>query len=410
MGSRQVPRWIAAERRDSRIQAPPAFMLALCLAAALGAQAPPAARPQGAVLDAHRRCAACHSSHRPLGLPQGRRARMDGDLCENCHQATPQGAQTPEAPRLPARSAMGSTHLVDPLMPPRAGSYVRVVRRSGRPLILKNSCLGCHDAHARTPGMLRADAFDVRGRLAGRKSATAADVCFGCHAGQDAVRLDTGHSDLGACFSSTAASSHRINSAATDRPDLPSLRATAFRGRLDCISCHDNPDTSGLRGPHASRYPSLLKAPYGHEQSGARAGTQSGDLCYTCHDKFSILGNQSFPFHSQHLQGFRSGGSTGLARGLRSWGPVAPQVIGPRSPRDLLPGRIPAALATFEEPATCATCHDPHGSATNPSLIQFDPMVVTPSSVGGIRFQRTGLGRGSCTLSCHGYDHIQKRY
>jgi hypothetical protein len=69
-----------------------------------------------------------------------------------------------------------------------------------------------------------------------------------------------------------------------------------------------------------------------------------------------------------------------------------------------------APLAGFGEPTPCATCHDPHGSLNNPSLIRFDPAVVTRSSVGGVDFYRSGLGHGTCTLTCHGYDHVQAKY
>lgn len=367
-------------------------------------QLSPVAAPQG-----HRQCAVCHGTHQKTGPSKKGQSPLGDALCDRCHLAGSQEPLAQEKLRLSARSQIGSSHLVDPLNPPRAGSYARVVREGGRTQVLENSCLGCHDAHARTPGKLRGEAFDTRGKLTGRKSASVADVCFGCHAGPDAVRLGSAASDLGALFGPGAGSAHRINASASDRPDLPSLRSMAFRGRLDCTSCHDNPDPAGPRGPHASRYPDLLKAPYGREQFGQRAGASANDLCYTCHDKYSIAANQSFPLHVQHIQGFSGRRGPDPARGLPGWG-MAPAAIGLRSPRDLMPGRTPMALASFDEPATCATCHDPHGSATNPSLIQFDPMVVTPSSVGGIRFQRTGLGRGSCTLSCHGYDHIQTRY
>lgn len=276
-------------------------------------------------------------------------------------------------------------------------------------MALTLACSGCHDPHGRERGKLRSVAFDARGQLLERRPQAVADLCFGCHAGPEAVRLSSGTTDLGPLFTRGGGSAHTLGATASGRPELPSLRASAFGGRLDCSSCHDNPDPSGPRGPHTSTHPSLLKAAFGRERDMGRLGERANDLCFLCHDRQSILANQSFTFHAQHLQGFTGTGS-GAPRRQASGLTEAQAMMGIRSPRDFRPGRAGAYLPGYGEPTVCASCHAAHGSPRQAGLVEFDRAVVTVGSAGTISFQKSGLGHGTCTLSCHGYDHIQARY
>ena len=61
-------------------------------------------------------------------------------------------------------------------------------------------------------------------------------------------------------------------------------------------------------------------------------------------------------------------------------------------------------------PASCAVCHDPHGSSEQRALVRFDRSQVTSNSLGVLLFQSAGSGSGSCDLECHGYDHVDARY
>lgn len=258
--------------------------------------------------------------------------------------------------------------------------------------------------------MLSRNAFDTRGQLLGIKPVSIAQRCFGCHAGPEAAPLHFLDSDVGGVFGKGSLSSHGIGRTSADRPDLPSLQGMTFQGKLDCTSCHDNPDPAGPRGPHASPYPFLLKATYGREGDAASAGDRSNELCFTCHDRHSIESNRSFPLHREHLYGFT--GSTPIGGRHRpstlEVGNILP--LGLRMGRTVDVRGATSLFAGFGEPTPCATCHDPHGSAKNPMLIRFDPSVVTRSSMGGMDFYRNGLGHGTCTLTCHGYDHVQTRY
>ena len=65
--------------------------------------------------------------------------------------------------------------------------------------------------------------------------------------------------------------------------------------------------------------------------------------------------------------------------------------------------------------ASCATCHNAHGSVQNRALIRFGEETVvagvSPSGrTGRLAFDSTGPGAGNCYLSCHGEDHAPASY
>jgi hypothetical protein len=60
--------------------------------------------------------------------------------------------------------------------------------------------------------------------------------------------------------------------------------------------------------------------------------------------------------------------------------------------------------------AACTTCHDSHGAANAPHLINFNTMYVTNGSLGMVQYISTGNFNGNCTLSCHGKDHKNTSY
>jgi len=96
-------------------------------------------------------------------------------------------------------------------------------------------------------------------------------------------------------------------------------------------------------------------------------------LCYACHSRSSILGDQSFSGHSRHI-------------------------VNERTP--------------------CSVCHTAHGvdgisgnSINNASLINFDLGVVQPlPSSMVLEYRSFGDQSGTCTLRCHGKDHVDAVY
>lgn len=276
------------------------------------------------------------------------------------------------------------------------------------------SCMICHEAHENAwtgegaVKTLAPTAFNPYGEQRPGKPATVAELCFKCHGSP--LRYFEGFKTarVGGAFSDQARSSHRIGS--RGRADLPSLREMPKRATLDCTSCHGGSDASLFRGPHVSRYPKLLSAPY-EVRSGIPESPDLYALCYQCHSRTSLLANESFLYHREHITGQSlpvpeaAQASRDLARGLQ-----------PRfSPPSLRPGRARTAIGKpvaggITLPASCSACHDAHGSADAPSLIRFDRDLVLPNSLGQMAFQSTGPRSGACDLSCHGYDHIDARY
>ena len=373
---------------------------------------PPPRSVKVRIADPHPGClAACHEPHRPMSIENSHRRQTLDEICLACHGGAPQPASDMRALKLPQWSArMISHHGRLPSKGAVGKAYQRVIRQGGKQVILKDDCSACHDVHGKGPGIPSQHAFDSQGQLLGVKPMYAAQICFGCHAGPEAALLGRRDSDIGVLFSKEARSKHVIGRSAEERPDLPSLRASEFLGKLDCISCHDNPESAGPRGPHASSNASLLKAGYGREREVGGLGDQANALCFRCHDRHSIESNKSFPLHREHLTGFTGYQPRGGARQSFAFGSAAPLPLGMRI--GSRPGSSGSEnnFAGYGEPTPCATCHDPHGSRSNPSLISFDPAVVSRSSVGAVDFYRSGLGHGTCTMTCHGYDHIQTKY
>jgi predicted CXXCH cytochrome family protein len=399
---------LAAPKRI--LQAASFAALLLLLSAPAGAGTP----PQSPVLETgseHSDCNGCHATHHAAGKSMNLKASDQSALCVKCHQGREENLAKRGAIQIPEWRGEESGHLFqDRGERSRGGQpYKRTydAGEGGRGVLL-SGCDGCHDPHAKDSKKLKSVAFDARGEWIGSKPALAAQVCFGCHAGPDAVKLPGQFGDvrdLGTRFLQGARSKHGMGRTAKDRPDLPSLNGTRFNGRLDCTSCHDNPDEAGPRGPHVSIYPHLLVAPYGREREGA-VGDRSNDLCYRCHSQMSIEADQSFPLHRAHIRGFM--GSLQRPRGIEISAPRA--LPDARSFKDVKGARQAAVMPGLGEPTPCATCHNPHGSSRNDALVEFDPSVVSPSPGGGISYRRNGPGRGSCTLTCHGYSHVNATY
>ncbi len=256
------------------------------------------------------------------------------------------------------------------------------------------SCVDCHNPHAvmQTPGGARFAQFDSRDpfvppamnevdgvSLSGipvERARFYYEVCFRCHADNPVptrnriVRQRDAVGNIRRQVLPTAASSHPLTFASRGGGEVPSLRPE-LRGTvtLSCQDCHNNPDArqlggAGPNGPHGSRFEHLLIDRY-ETADFTMESPQSYALCYRCHDRNSILADESFAFHSQHI-----------VRGQ----------------------------------SACSACHDPHGvtgsRANHSHLINFDVSVVSGERL----FIDTGRFSGSCTLTCHGVRHVNFTY
>ncbi|MDL1861785.1 hypothetical protein FBR04_12255 [Betaproteobacteria bacterium PRO7] len=321
---------------------------------------------------------ACESCHRPHSAG-GRRGLLnyaiEEDNCYPCHNGNVAAKNVQAEFSKPSRhpvTAFTGTH--DPVE-----AAVATTRHA--------ECVDCHNPHA-----ARSGTGVPNGPLAGVRGITIAgapidpataeyEICFRCHAdstnkppprttrqiAQTNTRLEFG----------TANPSYHPVAGVGRSTNVPSLIPPwTTASTIKCTDCHNNnagPGAGGTgpRGPHGSTFAPLLERQYAVTDNTSESATNYA-LCYKCHSRTSILGNQSFRDHSKHI-------------------------VGERTP--------------------CNVCHDPHGiSATqgnavnNSRLINFDTVVVRPSSSGILRFEQTGTNRGRCYLTCHGVNHNPKSY
>lgn len=326
-------------------------------------------------------CNSCHTTH---GAPERERLlRAEStDLCLDCHDgltardvASVTGLFSGHNPRLSARRHDPEENPLT--MPPHV------------------ACVDCHNPHAVQPSP--AGFSDALGRLEGplylpsmefvpgvglsgvpkEKATFYYEVCFRCHGDTPVpipnriIRQSDTAGNIRRMFVPTAASAHPVGYASRRAPaQVPSLLPEArTRPYMNCQDCHNNADArqlggSGPNGPHGSRYDYLLAYRYETADFTTESAT-AYELCYQCHDRNSILGDESFSLHNIH-------------------------VVRARSP--------------------CSACHTPHGvtgSASNHSnLINFDLAIVSGQRL----YVDRGEFSGSCTLVCHGVQHVNFTY
>ncbi len=254
------------------------------------------------------------------------------------------------------------------------------------------TCADCHNSHASNP--TTSVAPNASGALAGVKGVNQAggvvnqvareyELCFRCHAdsntrGPAHINRQFPQTNLRVAFAAGSQSAHPVvgNGQNMQSPSL--LPPYNSMNQIYCTDCHNsdqgpNAHGSGPNGPHGSIYTPLIErqlvlADYQPESAASYA------LCYKCHNRDSILADQSF----------RATGSTGQDRGHR--------------------------YHVVDQQTACTTCHDSHASASANNLINFNMDYVTPSSNGRLQYFSTGPGSGTCSLTCHGKDHNAATY
>jgi hypothetical protein len=330
-------------------------------------------------------CASCHKIHGAGRAEHLLRFNKLDNNCSNCHDGGV--ARQNIAGEMRKRSAhtfLGGQGAHDPTENPRT-TRQHVV------------CVDCHNPHAVAPDITRVQGaptlglvgnttrfvkgMDRSGRLIDN-SRFEYEICLKCHSYNfrtsrlvDIVR-QIQQVNTRIEFQTSNPSYHPVIGPRNNREVVSLIPPMRVGSVIRCTDCHnsDQADSGGPRGPHGSIYEPLLIDNY-ETDDFVTESARAYALCYRCHDRQSILGNESFPFHNQHI----------------------------------VRGR-----------ASCSACHDAHGisraqgnSRNNSNLINFDRSIVQPASgaLGSrIEFVDLGPGRGNCTLTCHGVTHVRLEY
>jgi predicted CXXCH cytochrome family protein len=231
------------------------------------------------------------------------------------------------------------------------------------------ACADCHIAHRSTPevpwrgargyvsGLMGSQPPGLRPQgLRLRRASEEYELCYLCHS--DSKNLTGSSRNMAELFNPSNFSYHPVEAPGRNL-NVPSLvRALSITDRIRCSDCHGNNDKMGARGPHGSDYSPILVAQYRMEDGTEDPKTY--ELCYMCHDRRSVLGDESFKKHNRHV---------------------------------------------VAEQTTCFTCHASHGSA-NSNLIEFNTLVVNPSPTDGGPVYMPGVnGNPRCYLECHSANH-----
>jgi len=261
------------------------------------------------------------------------------------------------------------------------------------------ACSDCHNSHAAPRTAATSQTITQPGRrgahpIAGVKGINSSgavinpatreyELCFRCHADSlnrapSLITRQFIETNKRLQFKISNQSFHPLQNPGRN-PNVPSLIAPWTASSLvSCTDCHNNDQGpraggSGANGPHGSIFIPLLErrlllADFQGESPANYA------LCYKCHDRASILRDQSFRATSQ----------LGQDRGHR--------------------------FHVEDAKAACTTCHDSHGVAEQARLINFNRDYVTPSSNGRLEYVAGGTSSGTCSLTCHGKDHNAATY
>ena len=311
----------------------------------------------------------CQNCHRTHSAPRAQRLLRDAQehrVCLGCHDRSVTAIDVENDFIKP------STHPVD------ASDWSHEPNEEVNTMPRHVTCVDCHNPHKtnstpanppQAPGRLRG----VAGLNESGGAVSGADyefeVCFKCHGVRDqATQLGIVRADNNRNVRlelSQGNPSHHAVTAIGRNPMMSGFEpGYSTSSIIYCTECHN---------PHGSQFGPMLERSY--EMSDVTPESfLNYELCYTCHNRGFLINDQANTFpHKLHVQGNN---------------------------------------------ATCATCHDAHGSRQNQHLINFmlvDPsgnvVVSESSSTGRLEYtSNRGLGTGECYLSCHGVDHAPLGY
>lgn len=344
-----------------------------------------------------RTCNYCHSM--TYGVAGSANLAMErSELCLTCHseKGKKEVIEKPAVKRGRMQRYVAKADIMSEVSKPFSHPVVQTSSLHNRREVLPETdpeaprhvaCVDCHDYHQITSrnklGPVKVTGAlgeakrlkDVRDMIPGDEIFEY-ELCFNCHG--DSENLPLNQTNKRIQFSVSNPSYHPLI-AEGKNPVVPSLKKpyAAMKKKssdisvIKCGDCHGNNDEKGPKGPHGSTYPYILVRNYSIDDGQPESSFQY-DLCYMCHERDSILRNDSFRYHALHIQGNPNTKNLGTS---------------------------------------CYTCHNSHGSADNKFLITFNKDVVYSNvSSGQLRFVSTGTFTGECYLSCHDVSHNPKRY
>jgi len=287
-------------------------------------------------------CRACHKGHGVRGTVLLEKSK--DEMCLKCHGSGGKNKDIYSILIKPSNHPVINTsryHQVGEELPERNPSLPRHV-----------SCYDCHNAHRSEAAEPLKGKRGYSGKGAKIKRAVNEyELCYNCHS--DSANLSP-DKNISLDFLPSNASYHPVETYGRN-PYVPSLiRGYNASSIIRCSDCHGNDDPGGPKGPHGSIYSPILKARY--ERTSGPESPSNYALCYQCHNRTSILNDESFKAHKAHI--------------------VYNQV-------------------------SCAQCHDSHGSRINPNLINFDFTSVMPNSKGELAYIPAVPGMPRCLLTCH---------
>ncbi|NDP41189.1 MAG: hypothetical protein GZ089_00480 [Aromatoleum sp.] len=331
--------------------------------------------------------------------PPGAFATVAQNACFNCHR--PHAAASPQ--RLLAQAAEPANctvchgggvasknieaEFLKPLHHPiEVNQWVHEPGENPNTMPGHVACADCHDPHAAGSAPLGAS-----GRLQGVSGLTLSgsliaqasfehEVCAKCHGVREpttpGITRQSGTRNIRVKIDPANRSYHPVATSGLNRTILGLEPGYTASSVITCTSCHNNDDWTPAgtrpRGPHGSRYEPILGWQY-QTNDPAVESIQNYALCYQCHNRGFLLGNQAGTFrHKGHV---------------------------------------------VDKRVSCAVCHDAHGSRQNAHLIDFmrrdrtgKPVVSPSSTQRRLEYISLGAGRGQCYLVCHGVNHEPKSY
>jgi predicted CXXCH cytochrome family protein len=313
-------------------------------------------------------CENCHAPHNAGGKPRLMNYLAEERNCLSCHNGNVANTN------IEAQLTKAYLHNVY--------NYTAVHDASEDEVVLTRhvECEDCHNPHAVRSWPASAPAVNgfnegVRGVNQDGNPVNPVryqyEICYRCHAespdkpSSHTVR-QVEQSNVRLEFDLINPSFHPIEGPGRNL-NVPSLIAPDYSESsvMYCTDCHAS-DGSGPAGPHGSVFPAILKYRYATADNTLESYSNY-ELCYRCHDRNSILNDESFAYHERHI---------------------------------------------VEETTPCNACHDPHGishtqgnSTNHAHLINFDLNIVFPDNNGRFRYEDNGTFSGRCYLRCHGRNH-----